>query len=72
MGRPTAQQEPIIKFFSTAHLTREVAAVSKPFGDLAGEVIRTLPPGDERRFCLRWLLMAKDCAVRSFIGAQPP
>lgn len=57
--------EPIMQFFSYAHLPAEKAFVSKLFGDLADELIATLPRNPERTVALRKLLEAKDAAVRA-------
>lgn len=58
-------EEPIMQFFAYAHLPPALQAVSKPFGDLAGEVVKTLPRNPERTVALRKLLEAKDAAVRA-------
>lgn len=57
--------EPIMQFFAYAHLPPEKAVVSKMFGDLADELITTLPRNPERTVALRKLLEAKDAAVRA-------
>lgn len=53
------------QFFEYAHLPEKSQLVSKPFGDLASEVIMKLPKNPERTTALRKLLEAKDCAVRA-------
>lgn len=58
-------EEPITQFFAYAHLPPALQAISKPFGDLAGEVVKTLPRNPERTVALRKLLEAKDAAVRA-------
>lgn len=60
-----AQAEPIMKFFKWEHLPAGLQLVSKPFGLLADEIIRTLPRNAERTVALRKLLEAKDAAVRA-------
>lgn len=40
-------------------------AISKPFGELAEQIVATLPRNPERTTALRKLLEAKDCAVRA-------
>jgi hypothetical protein len=53
-----------MQFFAYEHLKPELQAVSKPFGELAAEVMK-LPSNPERSMALRKLLEAKDCAVRA-------
>ncbi len=57
--------EPIFQFFAYGHLRDELKEVSKPFGQLAEELIATLPRNPERTVALRKLLEAKDAAVRA-------
>jgi len=57
--------EHIMQFFAHAHLKPELAAVSKPFADLADQV---LPRNPERTVALRKLLEAKDAAVRALVA----
>jgi len=59
--------EPMMQFFAYAHLPEHLQAVSKPFGDLAQQMIDTLPRNPERTAALRKLLEAKDCAVRALL-----
>lgn len=42
-------------------------AVSRPFGDLATQIVETLPRNPERTVALRKLL-AKDAAVRALVA----
>jgi len=58
----------ILQFFAHAHLPEKLAAVSKPFGDLADQIVNNLPRNPERTVALRKLLEAKDAAVRAFIA----
>ena len=76
-------QEPIMQFFEYEHLPQMVAAVSKPFCDLARALVgdeRGMPEGaptastefplprnPERTVALRKLLEAKDAAVRAML-----
>lgn len=60
---------PIMKFFAYVHLPPKLQAVSKPIGDLAEEMERTLPPSAELSAGLRKLLKAKDCLVRAAVEA---
>lgn len=57
--------EPMMQFFAYAHLPAHLQNISKPFGDLAQQMIDTLPRNPERTAGLRKLLEAKDCAVRA-------
>lgn len=57
----------LMQFFSYSHLRPELAAISKPFHDLAENIIKTLPRNPERTVALRKLLEAKDCAVRAYL-----
>ena len=57
--------EHIMQFFEYAHLPEHLQAVSKPFCDLAEDVVATLPRNPERTVALRKLLEAKDAAVRA-------
>ena len=64
--------EPMMQFFAYAHLPEHLQAVSKPFGDLAQQMIDTLPRNPERTAALRKLLEAKDCAVRALLFKDAP
>lgn len=61
------ETEYLIQFFAHAHLPPHLAAVSKPFGDLAEKIVAELPRNPERTVALRKLLEAKDCAVRALL-----
>lgn len=57
---------PIMRYFSYKHLPTDLAAVSKPFGDLAWYVHDNLHGDPEqKKLCLEGLLLAKDAAVRA-------
>lgn len=58
------QQEHILQFFVYEHLPTHLQEVSKPFSELASEVMK-LPRNPERTVALRKLLEAKDAAVRA-------
>lgn len=58
-------QPDILKFFAYEHLPEKLQVVSKPIGDLAREMVATLPPSAELSAGLRKLLEAKDCLVRA-------
>lgn len=55
----------LLQFFAYEHLPPHLQAISKPFGDLARQIVETLPVNPERTVALRKLLEAKDCAVRA-------
>lgn len=64
-GVDEQRQPPILKFFAFEHLPPALAAVSRPFSELAHDVAAGLPPGPETSTALRKLLEAKDAAVRA-------
>ena len=57
----------LLQFFAYEHLPAHLQAVSKPFGDLARQIVSELPSNPERTVALRKLLEAKDCAVRALL-----
>lgn len=57
--------EYLLQFFAYQHLPTHLQAISKPFGELADQIVATLPRNPERTTALRKLLEAKDCAVRA-------
>jgi len=59
--------EPMLQFFSFAHLPKPLADTSEPFCALAARLVGTLPRNPERSAALRKLLEAKDCAVRAVL-----
>jgi len=59
------QTDPILVYFSFAHLKPELQAASKPWASLALHVITTVPRNPERTVALRKLLEGKDAAVRA-------
>lgn len=54
-----------MQFFAYTHLPAHLQEISKPFGDLAEQIVVTLPRNPERTVALRKLLEAKDAAVRA-------
>lgn len=62
--------EPILQYFSFQHLPQRLAEVSKPFSELAHQIVEELPRNPERSVALRKLLEAKDAAVRAAITAD--
>lgn len=61
----------LLQFFAYEHLPPHLQAVSKPFGDMARDLAKTLPNNPESTTALRKLLEAKDCAVRAVLFKQP-
>ena len=59
--------EYLLQFFAYSHLPEHLQAVSMPFGELANQIVETLPRNPERTVALRKLLEAKDCAVRALL-----
>lgn len=57
--------EPIMRYFAFEHLPEALQAVSKPFYDLAWQLVERLPRNAERSVALRKLLEGKDAAVRA-------
>jgi len=56
-------------YFSTEHLPEQLAALSRPFGRLADELLGLLADDTpEVSACLRKLVEAKDCAVRARVA----
>lgn len=62
------QKDHILQFFAYEHLPAHLQAVSKPFGEMAEQVVLTLPRNPERTVALRKLLEAKDAAVRALLA----
>ena len=56
-----------MQFFQYGHLPPHLQAVSRPFPELAVDLINTLPANPESTVAMRKLLEAKDCAVRATI-----
>ncbi len=57
----------MLQFFKYDHLPDHLQKVSKPFADLAHDIVASYPANPERTAGLRKLLEAKDCIVRSSI-----
>jgi hypothetical protein len=60
-------QDRMLQFFTFAHLPDHLKDVSRPFCDLAANIVNKLPSNPERTVALRKLLEAKDCAVRALL-----
>lgn len=61
-------EEHILQFFDFAHLPHELQLVSRPFHDMAHNVVMLLPRNPERTVALRKLLEAKGAAVRAKVA----
>lgn len=61
------EENKLLQFFKYDHLPAHLQAVSKPFGDLANEIVKITPANPEQTTALRKLLEAKDCAVRALL-----
>lgn len=55
----------ILRFFHYSHLPPHLQARSKPFCQLARQLVDDVPRNPERTVALRKLLEAKDAAVRA-------
>lgn len=64
-------KEPLLQFFACSHLPSHLREVSQPFKEAAERIVNSLPRNSERTVCLRKLLEAKDCAVRSVLFIDP-
>lgn len=64
-------REHIMQFFAWSHLPPHLAEVSRPFGELAEQIVATLPRNPERTVALRKLLESKDAAVRAKLAKEP-
>lgn len=58
-------KDTLLQFFSYEHLPEHLQKISRPFGELAKQIIADLPANPERTAAMRKLLEAKDCAVRA-------
>lgn len=59
---------PIMQHFNYKHLPPHLQTISKPIGDLAKQMDKTLPPSAEKSAGLRKLIEAKDCFVRASVS----
>lgn len=60
----------IMEFFEYEHLPEHLRKVSRPFCELAEELVANLPWATERDVALRKLLESKDAAVRTAVVAH--
>lgn len=61
----------MMQFFAYDHLPAHLQEISKPFGEMAKQIVETLPANAERTAGLRKLLEAKDCIVRAKLYKEP-
>jgi hypothetical protein len=66
------EQDPILRYFSYSHLPEHLAAVSRPFYNMAHSIATTIPRNPERTIALRKLLESKDAAVRAVLPPLVP
>lgn len=57
------ETDPVLQFFGWKHLPPHLQKISKPFGQLAAHLVRTLPRSPERTTALQKLRESKDRAV---------
>ncbi|WP_321339675.1 hypothetical protein [uncultured Cohaesibacter sp.] len=57
-----------MQFFTYSHLPEHLQKVSKPFSNVASQLVNDLPRNPERSAALRKLLEAKDAAVRAAVA----
>lgn len=55
----------LMRYFEYHHLPPKLQHVSRHFAVCADVLVHLLPEGPEKTMCLRKLMEAKDCAVRS-------
>ena len=60
--------EHILQFFAFDHLPEHLQTFSKPFSDLAHQIVERVPRNPERTVALRKLLEAKDATVRAVVA----
>jgi len=65
---PMSNHDHVLQFFTYEHLPEHLQKVSKPFCELAGIIVATLPSNPERTKALNKLLEAKDAAVRALLS----
>lgn len=66
-----ASTQQIYRYFAWSHLPGHIQPVSKLCGELATQMILSLPDGPELTTGLRKLLEAKDCFVRTALYEVP-
>jgi hypothetical protein len=63
--------EHVMQFFKYDHLPPHLQAVSKPFADMADNIVATIPRNPQRTIALNKLLESKDAAVRAVLAKDP-
>ncbi len=63
-----SKSNPIMQFFAYQHLPDHLKEISKPFSDMANQLVDNLPPSAEASVALRKLLESKDAAVRAAVA----
>jgi hypothetical protein len=66
MAHPAIEE--LLNYFDYKHLPEKLQKVSMHFHTLAHLMVNNLPSNAETTVCLRKLLEAKDCAVRSALS----
>jgi hypothetical protein len=64
-GYSEMTEERMLKWFAYEHLPPHLQDTSKPFGELAKQIVESIDSGPERTVALRKLLESKDAAVRA-------
>ncbi len=67
MHHEISEREPLLRFFSYAHLRGELRSASERYFHTAQQLCVTTPRSAERTVALRKLLESKDAAVRSML-----
>lgn len=61
------EPEVIMQYFCYGHLRASLQDISRPFSELADQILHSIKSNPERTVALRKLLESKDAAVRAFI-----
>ena len=61
----------MIQFFYYEHLPPNLQMASRPFYELAMEIVANIPQNAQRTVALQHLLEAKDSAVRAVLYKEP-
>jgi len=62
--------EHIMQFFAYGHLPPNLQEVSRPFHDMAQNIVQSIPRNPERTVALRKLLESKDATVRAHLAVE--
>lgn len=57
----------LLQFFVYEHLPADLQGISRPFGELARQMAKTMPINPQSTMAMWKLLEAKDCAVRAHL-----